>query len=138
MKLTPRTETEAQRVSHRALLAPGWHDARIETAVETLSTKRETPMIELTVLIPDADGTARSLRDWLTDSSRGALKIRHAAEAVGAISQYDFGEISPADFIGHAVRVKIGIEKKRGFPDRNAIEDYAAAAAEVVKLRSAT
>src|SRR5262249_42373268 len=40
------------------------------------------------------------------------------------------------DFAGADVEVKLGIEKRRGFPDRNIIEDYRAAAASVVNLRS--
>jgi hypothetical protein len=49
------------------------------------------------------------------------------------------GEISAADFPGHAVRVKLGVEKRRGYPDRNVIEDYAAAPASgvVTPLRAA-
>ena len=41
----------------------------------------------------------------------------------------------PADFVGHTVRVKIGVEKKRGYAPRNIIEDYAASEARVVSLR---
>jgi hypothetical protein len=136
MKLTPRTEIEAQKVSHRALLHAGWHDGHIIEAVEKLS-KRNTPMIELAVIVPDADGNERTLPDWLTDAGAGALRLRHAAEAVGAMPQYEAGELSQADFPGHEVRVKISIEKRRGYADANRIDDYAAATAgHVVNLRA--
>jgi hypothetical protein len=136
MKLTPRTEIEAQKVSHRALLHAGWHDGRITVAVEKLS-KRNTPMIELEIIVLDADGNERTLRDWLTDAGLGALKLRHAAEAVGAMPQYQAGELSQAEFPGHDVRVKISVEKRRGYPDANRIDDYAAATAgDVVNLRA--
>lgn len=135
MKTTPRTEEVAQRVSRRALLSAGMHDARITEAAEKPS-KRGNDMIELAVVVRDAAGDDRTLTDWLTDSSMGALKLRHAAEAVGALAKYEAGDISAADFPG-PVRVKIGVEKKRGYPDRNVILDYAAAVSGVVNLRAA-
>jgi hypothetical protein len=137
MRLTPRNEAEAERTAKRALLAVGWHDGEITEAVEKRS-KRGNEMIEVTVIIPAADGTERTLRDWFTDSPLGALKLRHAAEAVGALAKYESGEIGQAEFPGHAVRVKVSIEKRRGYPDANRIEDYAAATAgRVVNLRGA-
>jgi hypothetical protein len=137
MKTTPRTEADAQKASRRALLKAGWHDdARITEAVEKPS-KAGNDMIELIVVVPDADGNERTLRDWLTDSALGALKLRHAAEAIDALSKYEAGEIGQADFPGHEVRVKISIEKRRGYPDTHKIDDYAAAVAgRVVNLRT--
>jgi len=136
MKTTPRSEADAQKVSRRALLLAGWHDARIAEATEKPS-KRGNDMIELGVIVLDADGNERTLRDWLTDSSLGALKLRHAAEAVGALARYEAGEIGQADFPGHDVRVLVAIEKRRGYPDANKIDDYAAASAgRVVNLRT--
>ena len=76
-------------------------------------------MIEVTVIVPAADGSERTLRDWFTDSPLGALKLRHTAEAVGALAKYEAGEIAAADLAGHDVRVKISIEKRRGYPDAN-------------------
>jgi hypothetical protein len=138
MRLTPRNEDDAQRLAKRALVAAGWHDARITEAVEKRS-KRNNEMLEATVIVPAADGSERTLRDWFTDSPLGALKLRHAAEAVGALAKYEQqGEIGPADLAGHDVRVKISVEKRRGYPDANRIDDYAVATAgRVVNLRDA-
>jgi hypothetical protein len=136
LKTTFRTEDEAKRVSRRTLLRAGWHDARITEAVEKPS-KRGNDMIELTVVVPDADGTERQLRDWLTDSDMGAAKLRSCCQAVDALDRYEAGEISQADFPGNDVRVKIEIEKRRGYPDQNRIEEYRpAAASTVVNLRA--
>jgi len=130
------SEGDAKKASRRTLLAAGEHAARITEAVEKPS-KAGRDMIELTVIVPAADGSERTLRDWLTDSSLGALKLRHAAEAVGALAKYEAGEIGQADFPGHDVRVKVSIEKRRGYPDANRIDDYAAAmAGRVVNLRA--
>jgi hypothetical protein len=137
MKTTPRSEADALRVSSRALISSGMHNAQIVEAVAKLS-KRDNDMLELGIVVTDANGDKRTLRDWLTDSTLGAAKLRHAVEAVGALAKYDAGEIGPNDFQGHYVRVKIGVEKKRGFAPRNVIEDYAtSAASSVVTLRSA-
>jgi hypothetical protein len=136
MKTTPHSEADAQNLSRQKLLPAGWHDGRILEACEKPS-RQGRDMIELLVGVIDADGIERQLRDWLTDSTLGAAKLRHACEAVGALVRYEAGEIGQADFPGHACRVRISIEKKRGYSDRNMIEDYAAAAARVVNLRGA-
>lgn len=132
MKTTPRSEDEAKRASSRTLLKAGWYPARITEAVEKPS-RRGNDMIELTVVADE-----RELRDWLTDSDMGAAKLRSCCNAVGALDAYEAGEISQADFPGHDVQVKIIVEKRRGFPDQNRIEDYRpASSASVVTLRSA-
>jgi hypothetical protein len=137
MKLTPRSDDDAKRLAKRALLPVGWHEGRITEAVEKVS-KRGNPMIEITLLIPEADGNERTVRDWFTDSPLAALKLRRAAEAVGALAKYDAGEISASDFPGFDVKVKLAVQKRRGYPDANAIEDYAPAEArQVVNLRQA-
>ena len=74
-------------------------------------------------------------KDYLTNTPLGALRLRHACEAVGTLDRYNAGEISASDFVGHTVRVKIGVEKKRGYAPRNIIEDYAVSEARVVSLR---
>jgi hypothetical protein len=138
MRVTPKSEADAVKAARRSLLKPGWHDARITEAIEKLS-KAEKDMIELTIMVREADGNERTLRDWLTASDRGAAKLRHAAEAVGALAQWEAtGEIGQADFPGHDVQVKIIVQKRRGWPDSNQVEDYRAAAASgVVNLRQA-
>jgi hypothetical protein len=138
MKLTPRNEDDAKRLAKRSLLAVGWHAARITEAVEKPS-KRGNEMIEITLLIPAEDGE-RTIRDWFTDSPLAALKLRRAAEAVGALAKYEAGEISASDFPGFDVKVKLTVQKRRaaGYPDANAVEDYAPAeAGQVVNLRQA-
>ena len=135
MKTPAYTEAAATEASRRTLLAPGWIDgAMIREAVERPSA-RGNDMIELVIAVPDGRGGERLFRDYLTNSPLGALRLRHASEAVGALDRYNAGEISASDFPGHAVRVKIGIEKKRGYAPRNVIEDYGVAEARVVNLR---
>jgi hypothetical protein len=138
MKTPAYTEAAAIEASRRTLLAPGWIDgAMIREAVERPSA-RGNEMIELDVAVPDGRGGERLFKDYLTSTPLGALRQRRACEAVGALDRYDAGAISAADFPGHHVRVKIETEKRRGWPERSVIVDYAAAsAASVVTLRSA-
>jgi hypothetical protein len=135
MQTTPKTEAEASAASRRVMLT-GWHEARIVQAHEGRS-KAGNPMIEISVAVADADGNERIFRATGSLTLRwAALKLPRACAAVGALGRYESGEIGAADFDGQSLRVKIGIEKKRGYPDCNVIED-AASSASVVNLHSA-
>jgi hypothetical protein len=123
VKVTVHSEAEARKASQRRLLPAGDYPARIINAVETRS-KAGNDMIELLVAVRGKNGE-RELPDWLVANDRGALKTRHASEAVGALAKYEAGEIGQEDFPGHDVRVKIIVERRRNFPDLNRIEDYA-------------
>lgn len=135
MKVTIRSDAEAAKASRRTLLRSGSYDALIREAVEK-ELKRGNEMIDVSVVVYDGEGGEREFRDFLTNTTLGALKLRHACEAVGALAKYESGDISATDFAGSNVRVKIGTEKRRGWPDRNIIEDYLATAS-VVHLRAA-
>jgi hypothetical protein len=137
VKITPRSETDAVRNARRELLSPGSYLALIVEAAEKPS-RRGNDMIELLLRVTGKDGGERELRAWLVANDRGALLMRHAAEAVGALSKYEAGEISAEDFPGYTVRVKIVIQKRRGYPDSNIVEDFAAVSdSSVVNLRAA-
>jgi hypothetical protein len=130
MRTTPRSETEAVAVARNVLLRAGWYDAEFREAVEKTSS-RNNAMIEVDVAVSDPDGNERLFRDWLVDTPRGAAKLLHACDAAGVIERYEAGEIVASDFPGKRCRVRVGVEKGRGYPDRNVIEDYAAAHAPV-------
>lgn len=125
MRTTPRSETEALKLAERKLFKPGWYDAQFREAVERPS-KRGNEMIEVVLAVTDADNE-RQFRDYLVNSVLGVavIKLRHACAAVNALEKYEAGEITQDDFPGRACRVHVIVEKKRGFPDRNVIDDYA-------------
>jgi hypothetical protein len=127
MQFTPtRTEAEAATLSKPNLLT-GWHLGQISEAVEKIS-QAGNDMMQLTILVAGPNGKPRTIWDYLTPFGRGVLKFRHAAIAVGAAAQYDAGNISPDDFVGRSVQVKLSIQKKTGFPDASRIDDYKVAA----------
>ncbi len=138
MRPSGRSKSELQKAAQPSLLRSGWYDGEFSEVIEFVS-QRENDTFAAQVVIRLEDGTTRTLRDYLVDVGRGGLKFYNAAVSSGVGAKYEAKqEISPYDFVGKAVRVKIAIEKKRGFPDRNIIEDYAAPASEIVKLRSAS
>ena len=136
VKVTPRSEEEARRVSSRELIKPGWVDSIIDEATDTLS-RRNNPMIAVRHLVQMPDGSQRELPDWLLDADAVADKFRSAVVSVDALDRYEQGEITADDFAGRTVQIRVGIEKRRGQPDRNYVEQYRAAASSVVPLRSA-
>jgi hypothetical protein len=138
MKPSGRSVSELQKAARPSLLRPGWHDGEFGEVVERLS-QRGNEIFDLRVVVRDVDSNPHEIRDFLADTGRGGLKFYHACVAVGAGAKYEAEqEISAADFVG-PVRVKISVEKRRGYPDRNIIEDYGAPVASpgVVHLRSA-
>jgi hypothetical protein len=125
VRFNPLSEDEARQASARKLLKTGWRRGRITEAVER-PDKNGDDMTELLVMVDD-----RSLRDFISPKW-SAAKHRNCCLAVGAVEQYQAGETSPQDFVGHDVEVRIGIEKRRGYRDVNRIEDYRAASASAV------
>src|ERR1700722_8526833 len=106
MKVTPRTEDQAQKISKRKLLKPGMYEAKITEAVEKPSSKGNE-MIEITVLVSDPDGGDRTFHDYLNNSPLGAAKLRHACTACGVIQKYEAGEVGASDFPGKFVSVRL-------------------------------
>jgi hypothetical protein len=137
MRPSGRSQTQLEKAARPSLLRAGWYDGEFGQVIERVS-QQGNEMFDARIIVQEADGTTHEIRDFLLDMGRNGLKFYRACCAVQVGDRYEAKqEISASDFIDHAVRVKIGIEKKRGYPDRNIIEDYAAVAAEVVKLRSA-
>lgn len=136
MKVTPRSQEEARRVSSRELIKPGWRTSTIEEATETLS-RGGNPMIALRHLVQLPDGSEQELLDWLLNVPALAAKFRAAVVAVDALNQYEQGEVTPEAFGGRTVSILVGIEKRgRGQPDRNYVVSYRPMSS-VVSIRSA-
>jgi hypothetical protein len=138
MRASGRSKSELEKAARPSQARPGWYDGEFGEVIERLS-QRQNEIFDARLIIRLADGTTLEIRDFLTDAGRGGLKFYHACAAVGVGAKYEAQqEISATDFVG-AVRVKVGIEKKRGYPDRLVVEDYAApvASAGVVHLRTA-
>jgi hypothetical protein len=142
METTPYSKAQlaALNASLGELVKPGWVDgAVIREAVEDSSARGNT-MIVLGVAVPvdGGHGGERFYKDYLTNTPRGATRLHSACEAVGALDRYNARTISPEDFIGKVVRVKLSVERgNKRYAPRNIIEDYAVSEARVVNLRGA-
>jgi hypothetical protein len=132
MKTSGRDEATAAKDANRALLKLGKYDGVIREVSEYISPGGNETM----KCIVDVAG--RTFTDYLTDTELGGLKLRHACAARGAdvLAKFTAGSIEASDLPG-PVRVKIGIEKKRGFRDRNIILDYEAVDSSVVAFAKA-
>ena len=135
LTFNPLSEIEAVKAATPDLWR-GWHSAEITEASDAES-KRNNRMIALRLTVSNG-AKQREFRDWFTAAERSAAKIRHCCEAISKLAAYQSGVIAAEDFPGHAVQVKLEIEKGRaGYPARSVIVDYRAATDEVVNRRAA-
>lgn len=84
-------------------------------------------MFELKVQISNGNGISRTLADYLLPKGVRAEKLLRCCIACGIRDKYDSGSVPPDAFVGKRGRLRLGLEKRRGFPERNVIEDYLAA-----------
>jgi hypothetical protein len=134
---TPLSDAAAKEASRRELWKPGPYDGCFSQAIDRLS-QNHNEMIDAVVTARHPNGQTREFREYLNAASPiSSAKLREAAEAVGAL--YEAGEISAADFLNREVKVRIGVQKRRGFQPRNIIEMYQSASASSIvhQLRSA-
>ena len=123
MEFVPKNEK--QLAENRPLHA-GVFSFEILEAWEKTS-QAGNPMFELKVQISNGNGISRTLADYLLPKGVRAEKLLHCAIACGLRHEYDSGSLPASSFVGKRGRLRLGLEKKKGFPDRNVIEDYLAA-----------
>ena len=121
MQFQPKTEKE---IAESKLFPKGEYDFEIIDAVEKASAAGND-MIELKLRISNGDGMARVLTDYLLP--KRAAKLRNCCAACGVLEKYESGVVSDDDFPGKRGRLKLTVEKKKGWPDRNVVADYVAA-----------
>lgn len=121
MEFTPRSE---QEIRNARIWKKGTYDFEITEASERLSKTSQKPMIELKVMLTNAEGGKRYMNDYLMPQMAG--KFRHAAEACGLLERYESGKILDSDFKGKKGKLLLVVEKDKTkkYPDKNAILDY--------------
>ena len=135
----PRSDAELLReaTAQRKAWKAGLYSATCLEAGERPS-KRGNDMIETVWAVSDGEGNVREHHDYFTDTPVAALKLRHCCEATDCLAQYEAGEVRAEMFPGREVTVQLGVEKRRGYPERNIILDYRPATSHVVTpLRNA-
>jgi hypothetical protein len=120
MRFQPKTE---QDVAGGGVWPAGEVDFEILEAAETVS-KTDNDMIKLRVRVYNAEGRSKTIFDYLVATEGGAYKVRHFAEAVGMLANYERGELYADDLPGKAGRCKLSIRKSPEYGDQNQIQDY--------------
>ncbi len=125
MKFDPKTDEE---IAEAGLIPPSEIDFEILTAQEKTS-KAGNDMFELSIQVFTADGSERTIRDWIMPSF--PKKFKHCLDACGLIAKYNAGEISVDDFVGKTGKLKIEIGKPNDDGIRyNQVHDYVKRAAD--------
>lgn len=124
MRFTPKSNEEIEKAqAARGPFRPGVYDFEVIDAVEKTS-QGGNDMIEIDIKVYGDGGDFKKVRDWLLEKIE--YRLRHFAETVGLVSEYEAGELHAFDMIGKSGKVKLGIEKGTGsYPDRNKVTDYA-------------
>jgi hypothetical protein len=125
MRVVPKTEEELKQEGSgpRELLRDGIYDFTVSTAEEGTS-KNGNDMITAKLDVFDSAGVSHWVYDYLTDGAM-AYKLRHLAECVGLLGDYEAGELRAIDLEGRSGQVRIGREGAKGdFGAKNRVVDY--------------
>jgi hypothetical protein len=136
VKTSGGSEEELKKSASRKLPKAGWYDGEIEDALETTS-QNNNDMFKCTVSFTDAAQVKFTLTTYLLDTPKTGLVLRHACLARGVLAKFEESRSVDASDLPGPVRVKIGIEKRRGWADRLKVEDFAAVDSSVVALHRA-
>lgn len=119
MRFDPKTETEVLN-----LLPKGVYFFEVTNAKDT-SSKAGNDMMVLTLKVYN-DEQSKTITDYLVGQIDSmAYKIRHFAESIDMLTEYESGEMLAETVIGAAGQCKVDIdEKDPAFPPKNVIRDY--------------
>lgn len=119
MNFTPKTEAE---IEAEGLLPEGVYDYTVFSAQDKTSNNGNE-MIVLELVVFDAQGKPRKLRDWIMPSF--PRKLRHFCEHAGMLDIYNSGKVLAVDCVNRSGRVQIIIEPaSEKYRISNKVEDY--------------
>jgi len=118
MKFTPMTADELARAS---LLPAGTYGFEVINALDKIS-KTGNEMIELKLNVFGNDSEAHVF-DYLLEKM--AFKLRHFAECVGLLADYENGALDAYRCNGKVGMLKLGIEPgNEAYGPKNVVKDY--------------
>jgi len=134
MRFEPKSE---QEVAEAGLAPAGKYAFEVLEAVEKTS-KAGNDMIALKIGI-EYEGSTRGVFDYLVAGEKTAYKVRHFADAVGMIAEYERGALNADDLVGLTGECHIVVQPaKDGYDAKNSVKDYVKrAAGSVAPARSA-
>ena len=123
MRFTPKTEAE---LKESELLPEGEYTFEILTAEDTQSKSTGNDMLKLSLRIFENGGeNSQRVFDYLVSIDSMIWKIRHFAEAIGMLPEYESGEMLAETLPGRTGKCKIVIQPASGQWDaKNAVKDY--------------
>lgn len=124
MKFDPKTDQQLQQLEEENLLPAGVYDFEVLSAEDTHSSKgNEMAVVKLQISSPD--GRERTVIDYLVSTDAMAFKIKHFAESVGLMGEYQSGELAAEDMKGCVGQCKIIITPAKGeYRAKNTVADY--------------
>src|ERR1700760_2717770 len=134
MKFAPLTaEQEAEEKAKFGPWPDGVYDFEVAEAEDTTS-KAGNEMIALDLMVYDAHGNKRKVKDWLLESVPAKLKA--ACHSVGLHAAYEGGNVAAHDFLGKSGKLKLTTRKQEGFDPRNTVASYIPGAMSVETRRA--
>lgn len=125
MRVTPITSEQADEQSVGDPWPPGEYDFTVSEAVEGTSQASGNEQIKLTLHVFNRQGQQRTVFDYLSSAPKSQWKIRHFAETVGMVRQYETGEMPVHEMLGRPGRCKLRVKPADGqYSAQNAVNDY--------------
>ena len=143
MRIQPITAEQASESSGAFEPWPaGEYDFIVNEAIDDIS-KAGNEQIKLTLHVFNRNGARRIVFDYLGSGQSSQWKVRHAAEAMGLLRQYDAGELNPHEMIGKPGKCLLRVKPAaNGYDANNQVGDYvvpkAVAAGTQPAMRSAS
>lgn len=120
MKFEPKS---AKEIDELGLLPAGVYDFVVAEAEDTQS-KKGNDMAVVKLLIDGPDGEIKVV-DYLVAIDSMAYKIRHFAEAVDLLAEYEKGEMPAEVMVGKTGKCKLVIAPPKGeYRAKNTVSDY--------------
>lgn len=105
-------------------LAPAGKYAFEVLEAEEKQSKAGNDMIALKIGILH-NGSMNGVFDYLVSGEKTAYKVRHFADAVGMLAEYEKGQLNAADLVGLTGECQIVIQPaKDGYDAKNSVKDY--------------
>lgn len=124
MRVTPISSEEANEQASGDPWPPGEYDFVVNEAAEGISNAGNE-QIKLTLHVLNRQGQQRTVFDYLPNTAKAQWKVRHFAEAVGMVRQYETGELQVGHMLQRPGRCKLKIKPADGqYSAQNSVADY--------------
>jgi hypothetical protein len=122
MRIEPKTDQQLREIEESNLLPDGTYDFEVISAVDKQS-KSGNDMAEIKLRIDDE--RQHIITDYLVAIDSMAYKVKHFAESVGLLDEYNAGHMPAEQMVGCVGRAKIKTQAAKGeYKAKNVVADY--------------